>query len=187
MPSKREIEQSLGKALVQLAASSFEFAAILRGIFPQFVIQPVQAIDSGQIRPRAKLTFLPAAILEGSGVNCEGHGNDNLSVTLDLFQPPVHIAQLRRCLAARETHPGLSFKGIAAMLGISHMTVKRAFNYARLMQKAGASEPYREVRWAAKRRLAMATASSAALGSPFQGGGPLLQPREFLKDLRHTM
>jgi DNA invertase Pin-like site-specific DNA recombinase len=145
VPSKREIEQSLGKALVQLAASSFEFAAILRGIFPQFVIQPVQAIDSGQIRPRAKLSFRPAALLEGSGVNCEGHGNDNLSVTLDLFEPPAHIAQLPRCLAARETHRGLSFKGIAALLGIGHMTVKRAFNYARLMHEVGASEPYREV------------------------------------------
>lgn len=144
--SKRQIEQSLAQTLARLAGSSFEFAGVLRRIFPHFVVQPVQALDSGQIRPRARLTFRPAAMLETAGnggkeqLACEEH-----CVTLDLFDPPVHIAYLQRCLTAKDAHPEMSLKRIASFLGINHMTVKRAIDYARLMQRTDASEPYCEV------------------------------------------
>jgi hypothetical protein len=69
--SKRQVEQSLAQMLGQPAGSSFEIAGTLRRIFPQFVIQPVQALDSGQIRPRGRLTFRPVAILEAAGRESE--------------------------------------------------------------------------------------------------------------------
>ena len=144
--SKQQVEQSLAEILGQLAGNSFEIAGILRRIFPQFVIQPVQALDSGQIRPRGRLTFRPVAVLEAAGRKSEGRSADGeLSITIDLFDPPVHIVHLQRCLVAKEGHPKMSLKAIAALLGINHMTVKRAFDYARLMQRTGTSEPYREV------------------------------------------
>ena len=144
--SKRQVEQSLAEILGQLAANSFEIAGTLRRIFPQFVIQPVQALDSGQIRPRGRLTLRPAAVLEAAGRESKGQFADGeLCIVLDLFDPPVHIFHLQSCLAAKESHPNMSLKAIAVLLGVNHMTVKRAFDYARLMQRAGASEPYREV------------------------------------------
>ena len=159
--SKRQVEQSLAEILGQLAATSFEIAGTLRRIFPQFVIQPVQALDSGQIRPRGRLTFRPVAVLGAAGKKNEGQSADGeLSITIDLFDPPVHIAHLQRCLAAKEGHPKMSLKAIAALLGINHMTVKRAFDYARHMEGVGTSEPYREVhtapsaasRWRSRRK-----------------------------------
>jgi DNA invertase Pin-like site-specific DNA recombinase len=144
--SKLQVEQSLADMLHQLLGSSFEIAGILRRVFPQFVVRPVQALDSGQIRPRGRLTFRPNAILELAGRKNNDQSVDaEHCVMLDLFHPPVHIMHLGGCLAAKQDHPKLSLKGIAALLGINHMTVKRAFDYARLMQSVGMSEPYRDV------------------------------------------
>lgn len=145
--SRQAIEESLATVLGQLAGNSFEFAGVLRKIFPEFTVQPVEALDSGQVRPRARLLFQPAAILDVAGQRSAGgvSNMDALPVVLDLFDPPEHIAHLRRCLDARATHPDMSLKGIAVLLGLGRMTVKRAFDYAHLMQQAGAGEPYRQV------------------------------------------
>ena len=145
-PSKQQVAESLAESLYRLAGSSFEFAGVLRRVLPQFVIRPVQALDSGQIRPRVRLTFCPSGILDtAKSRTAELHAQENTSIILDLFEPPMHIAQLQPCLAAKAAHPELSLKGIAAILGINHMTVKRAFDYASLMQRTGTSELYREV------------------------------------------
>lgn len=144
-PSKGEVEQALPETLARLAGSSFEFAATLRKIFPQFLVQSVQALDSGQVRPRGKLIFRPAALAHAAGASDGTMTGEDLHVTLDLFDPPEHIAHLPQCLQAREAHPELSLKRIAILLGINHMTVKRAFDYAKRMRQTGASEPYREV------------------------------------------
>jgi len=55
------------------------------------------------------------------------------------------IRHLRHCLATSEENPKLSLKGIAALLQINHMVVKQAFDYARLMEAQGRSEPYLEL------------------------------------------
>ena len=57
----------------------------------------------------------------------------------------VGIRHLRQCLAAREENPKLSLKKIAAVIDINHMVVKRAFEYARLMEAPGTSELYLEL------------------------------------------
>jgi hypothetical protein len=69
-----------------------------------------------------------------------------VSVTLDLFQPPVHISNLPGCVAAKQVDPEASLDEIAAKLGLNRMTVKRALKYARLMAEAGLTDPYRELR-----------------------------------------
>jgi hypothetical protein len=55
--SCEDIAARLDKALVRMAATSFDFADLLRRLLPVFTIQPVQALDCPQVRPRAKLTL----------------------------------------------------------------------------------------------------------------------------------
>ena len=141
-PGKEVLRDKLRK----LAASSYAFADLLRRIFPEFVIHPVQALDSGLIRPRGKVTFRLRALAEAVG--CCGDRlkqTEDVQIVLDLFDPPQHILWLRPCLATKECHPDWSLKKIARILNINHMTVKRAFEYRRLMMAAAVDEPYRMV------------------------------------------
>ena len=103
----------------------------------------MQALDSGLVRPRARLRFAQAAIIASSGQPV--HIVASLPVTLDLFEPPLHIRHLPACLQARQEHAEWSLKTIAAMLGINHMIVKRAFDYGSMRgreRSPGPSPPH---------------------------------------------
>lgn len=138
--SRQEIEARLDEALRAVAQSSPEFADVMRSIFPVFVIQPIQALDSGQVRPRAWLVFRPAALLVADHA---AKTDGDIDVQLDLFREPEHVCQLQRCLAERAREPKPSLETIAKRLGLNRMTVKRALDVARRMQQAGCNEPYR--------------------------------------------
>ena len=145
-PSREKLQQNLDETLREMINTSCEFADLMRKMFPQFAIHPIQALDSGLVRPRANLTFRLSAL-----VNAEKTGQgestciDDVQVVLDLFEPPSPILHLPRCLAAKRDNPKLSLKKLAALLGINHMTIKRAFDYARLMEAQNMTEPYREL------------------------------------------
>jgi hypothetical protein len=66
-------------------------------------------------------------------------------VVLDLFESPVHIQHLRACVATKVANPRLSLKRIAVAVGTSYMTVKRAMDYSRRMEREGLTDPYREL------------------------------------------
>jgi hypothetical protein len=68
-----------------------------------------------------------------------------VEVVLDLFEPSLPIRYLKPCCQARQEHPAFSLKGLARIVGIGCMTVKRALDYARLMEQEGLTEPYREL------------------------------------------
>ena len=142
--SKEELAAQLDQAVTELARTSFAFGDLLRRIIPRFVIQPVQALDSGLVRPRAILTLRLSALSAPTTTTAavpENHGD--IEVTLDLFDPPVHIKHMAACLSEKAKTPRASLKKIAKALQINHMTVKRAFDYARRMQREGLQEPYR--------------------------------------------
>lgn len=145
--TRQDIQRELGPYLLSLAGQSLSFADVLRRVFPALVVHPVQLLDSGLVRPRARLTFLPQAIGSSIGRRPEApQGAEGVEVVLDLFEPSLPIRHLKPCCQARQEHPALSLKGIARLLGIGHMTVKRALDYARLMEQEGLAEPYRELR-----------------------------------------
>jgi hypothetical protein len=137
--SRQEVDARLNDALRAVAQSSYEFADLMRSIFPVFVIQPVQALDSGQVRPRTRLTFRPAVLL-GDDHAVEGTGD--IEFELDLFKAPEHLSQIPRCPAEKAREPKATLDTIAKRLGLNRMTVKRALDVARRMQQAGSSEPY---------------------------------------------
>jgi DNA invertase Pin-like site-specific DNA recombinase len=144
-PSKQDVERSLGERMGALAGESFEFAGHLRRIFPRFVVQPVQALDTPQIKPRGKLLFRPSAIVPG-GASADQHpATADQELAIDLFEPPLHLRWLTPCKAARQGSPRASLDRLAEALGIHRMTVKRAIDYLRRMEQAGTSDPYLEV------------------------------------------
>ena len=143
--SKEQIEPLLDESLNAVADSSFEFADLMRRIITEFVIQPVQALDPPMVRPRGKLTLR----LSGLNDDCAARSSDadDVHVVLDLFEAPKHIRYLDQIVAAKRREPKLSLKKLAALLpdAISYMAVKRALDYARLMESAGVTDPYREL------------------------------------------
>lgn len=137
--SQEDVAAALDQALMHLAETSLDFADVLRRLLPVFTIQPVQALDCPQVRPRAQLTLSLTAWSAGT------EAPSPVSVTLDLFDPPVHIKHLAACVQAKEANPKASLRTLAGMLGLNYMTVKRALNYARRMTEAGLANPYREL------------------------------------------
>lgn len=57
----------------------------------------------------------------------------------------VAIRAIPSCLQARQEFPKLSQRRIGAHLGINYMTVKRAFDYARIMEQLGTHDVYHEL------------------------------------------
>ena len=159
--------------LQALAATSFDFADVLRSVLPEFVIWPAQALDTAQVRPRAKFTLRLSAmaipvVVQGdeNPVPLDVHG------VLDLFEPPQHIRHMAECLAMKRSEPRLTLREIARRMGINYMTVKRSLDYARRMLREQLSEPYREVlteprqasRWRRRRKALAITAPSENCG-----------------------
>ncbi len=158
--SKEQIEPLLDESLNCVADSSFEFADLMRQVIIRFVIQPVQALDPPLVRPRGKLTFRLSGLNSDSAARSSDE--DDVQVELDLFEAPKHIRYLDQIVAAKRREPKLSLKKLAALLPdtISYMAVKRALDYARLMESAGVTDPYQELleppanasRWSRRRK-----------------------------------
>jgi hypothetical protein len=106
LESYREVESNLEVALREVAQHSYAFGDLMRQVIPAFVVQPVQALDSGQVRPRAKLTvrFSALAALNGEDA-AEGPHYGDLEVAVNLFDPPLHVRHVERCLEKRPLTP----------------------------------------------------------------------------------
>lgn len=135
--SKEDVAANLPRAFDRLARESFQFAKLLRRLIPEFTIIPVQALDNGFVRPRARLKLSLAAWCK------EGDPCFSATTEIDLFDPPLHITWMPRCVELKRANPSMGLRKIANELGINYITVKRALAYARLMEANGLTEPYR--------------------------------------------
>lgn len=162
--ARAEFGEGLDKAILELSRSSYEFCALMRRWIPEFVIYPVQAIDSGLVRPRARVTLrLSDAPRKLDVANTP---DSEVTTTLDLFAYPAHIEYLGACLAEKARNPNMTLKEIGAKLEISHMTVKRAFDLRRQMQELGVNDPYRELRAPPEKASRWKTRRSRSLSEP---------------------
>lgn len=133
-----QILAELPRVLVKLIDSSFEMAEVLKQLIVRCEVVPVQALDSGLVRARAKFVFRTlSACPDGTVVENEVEG------VVDLFEPAAHIRCLGAAVALRSQTPRPTLKQIAAQLGTSYMTVKRALAYQTLMDAEGLTNPYR--------------------------------------------
>ena len=150
-----EIDEKLDEIVGFLSRTSFGFASLLREVVSVFEIVPVQAIDSGLVRPRVRFTF----DVDRLRIDSDTHDPiPPVTGEIDLFIPPKHVKYLQECLDIRRDNPKLSLKKIAGLIcerlenqcpedelpdSISYMTVKRCFRLAKLMEAEGIVEPYR--------------------------------------------
>lgn len=134
------------QALIELGRISFAFSNLMKQVVPSFIIQPVQSLDSGLVRPRALIT-LDVGRLASS--ECGGLCRPLERFEVDLFDPPVHIQHLAAVVNCRREYEGRGEKGslskIAAELGIGRMTVKRALQYQKLIEASGCDGAYRPI------------------------------------------
>jgi hypothetical protein len=145
--TRADVDRHLEAALPQLARTSFAFGDLMRRILPEFSILPVQSLDSGLVRPRARFVLRLSGILDRpSPANEPREQAGDVTGTLDLFEPPAHIRGIAACVAAKQADPKASLDTIAALTGYNRMTVRRALLYAEQMAAEGLSVPYRELR-----------------------------------------
>ncbi len=138
-----EISENLEAFLLQLAGTSYEFADFMRKILPEFKIVPIQAIDSSQVHPRAKLLFDPWSLVPAAAES--DLVRSPISVTLDLFKPAVHLRHLPEIRQMLTDKRKVKNTEIAVSTGIHPMTVKRLKAVLRQMEDLGLAEPYREL------------------------------------------
>ena len=142
--SKQDVESRMGEVLWHMMNTSYEFNDVMRRFFPKFIIQPVQALDSGQVHPRGKLRF------QTDASSAEFPDGEWIEVVMDFFHPPVHIGLLPQIMEERskvdpKTGRVPSYKKIGDKVVTSYMTVKRALAYSRLMAAEGLKDPFREL------------------------------------------
>lgn len=130
----KRIDKEPLQVLRETAAASFEFADLMRTACPVFDIVPVQALDTPQIRPMARLSL---ELISDSGTT------HRIEVEERLFEPPLHIRHREQCFRLKQGFPRESLKKIAGRSGLNHMTVKRAIDYSRRMSEAETKCPYR--------------------------------------------
>lgn len=118
----------------------------MRRILPEFHILPVQALDSGQVRPCARFVLRLSGLQDRPSPTSDPAGRaGEVTGTLDLFEPPAHIRAIPAGVAAKQADPKSSLNQIAARTGYHRLTVRRALDYAQLMAAEGLSGPYREL------------------------------------------
>lgn len=134
-------DRSLAVQVTEVSLRSLEFADRMRHVLPEIRIQPVQALDTPLVRPRAVLRGVPILVPDS-----QPDTEETSLWTVDLFSPPRHIALIEPCRHWKRERPDFNYEEIGEQLGVSGMTVKRAFDYARRMDAAGLRDPYRELR-----------------------------------------
>ena len=148
LPATREQFQiEPRQALLELARTSFEFSDLIRKVVPHFVIQPIQALDTGQVHARAIFTLDPGAL-----VQCpeKDRGQSSIGVDVierDLFEPPIHIRNVTRVVELwkykLELDDKASLSVLAKELGTNRMTVQRALAYFKIMEQQQTPTLYR--------------------------------------------
>ena len=118
----------------------------MRRILPDFHILPVQALDSSQVRPRARFVLRLSGLQDRpSPANDPAGQAGDVTGTLDLFEPPAYIRAIPACVAAQQADPKSSLNKIAARTGYNRMRVRQALACAKQMAAVGLSGPYREL------------------------------------------
>lgn len=129
--SREDIEDQIDEVVIQLAKSSYDFAAFLRRALPNLVVVPVQALDTPQVRPRVVWT-LPAAV----------PGGEPIVITVDAFEPGLHITHALNCQSLKAERPELTLEQIGSRVDIGKQRVHQALQYAQLMAARGTIDPF---------------------------------------------
>jgi len=132
--TREQLASQLDAVVLELSRTSYAFGALMRRMFPDFWLHPIQALDTPQVRPRLKLT-MPPTVPE----------HEPRILVVDAFDAPRQILHARAASALSIQHSKKSTTEIAAMLGIDRKAYFLAKNYARLMEERGSTDPFIEL------------------------------------------
>jgi hypothetical protein len=139
--SSSDIGNHLEDVLLRMAETSFDFADLMGRLIPQFVIQPVQALDCGQVHPRGKLILRTDAWSSRNESEC----GQEFSIDIDMFEYPLHVRRLPEYVQLLTASPKMSLQAIANAFAVNKSTVELMAKYHRLMLEAGTTDPYRQL------------------------------------------
>lgn len=149
-PSPEEVQRQINMLLSQLEAPDLADWTELESLIGPIEVIPCQQVGSPKVVLRAKFALrlsylLPirvrAALAELYDTPIEQQF-EQVPMSVDLFEPALHVQHARACAALKQAEPRLSLKRIGAQLGLGHMTVKRCLAYARRLDAAGLIDPY---------------------------------------------
>ena len=132
--TRDDLAERLDQVVLHLARTSYNFRSLLRRTFPDFLVMPVQALDTHQVHPRVKLVVPPFE-----------EGKPATTIVVDAFDAPKQIRYAVECQRLKELHPDKTLAQIGQMLGVSKKVVCDALKFARLMVDRNATEPYIEL------------------------------------------
>lgn len=132
--TRDEIERELPAVLQHLAETSYPFSRCLRRLIPRLELVPAQALDTGQVRPRIRITW--PALVEGEEPEVS---------EIEAFTPPQHIRQALEYQRLRQAEPDMSLVEIGQRLGLDRAQRSRAQRYLELMEAAGSTSAYVEL------------------------------------------
>jgi hypothetical protein len=139
--SIEDAESRVAEVLRDSIGDSLDLADLLRTVFKRLTIVPVGDLTSPQVRPRALLELDFARVPESKSVDTLDI--KELSFSIDVFEPPVHVRLLDQVARLRSADPSLSNIELAKLLDVSDMSIKRTIAYSKAMRDAGSREPFR--------------------------------------------
>ncbi|WP_437194446.1 recombinase family protein [Planctomicrobium sp. SH527] len=137
IPTREAFAEKLVEGILATARDSYDFTDLMRDYVTEFVIQPIQALDSTQVFPRAKLTL---RIPPGKGEEAI-----EIRIVADCFTPSAPVQILDECRKAKADYPDWGCRRLSRVIPHSYMAIKRTLHYLKLMQQEGLTDPFREL------------------------------------------
>lgn len=133
--SREDVAANVQAAVLELAESSYEFAAVLRKAFPDLKLVPVVAVGTSQVRPRVRLRLPP-----DPDNQC-----DAVDLVVDAFEYSIPVRFAARCAQLKADNPSWTLTQLGNALGISKKSAHDTLRYSEVLKAAGVVDPFLEI------------------------------------------
>lgn len=139
IPPISELRDRARQVIAQLAFDNADFGRQMSLLAPNLAVFPYRLLDGGAVVLRVQATINLAPLAPPSAVLAL---SDMLArtITIDLFDPPQRVAFRERVVQLRRA--GRTERDVAAELGLTVTATQRAMSLHRMMEAAGATDPY---------------------------------------------
>ena len=142
IPTADQIREICDSTFLNLAVESREFGDVMREVVSDLFVLPYRLIDGGHIEPRCRFTLNLSCLDEIQMPNDVSQLQTSCHV--DLTKSPQRVEFMSRVTSLRRN--GMSFRNIAAELGITMPAAQYAAKLQRLMDSLAITDPWAPVR-----------------------------------------
>ena len=142
IPTADQIREICDSTFLNLAVESREFGDVMREVISDIFVLPYRLIDGGHIEPRCRFTLNLSCLDEIQMPNDVSQLQTSCHV--DLTKSPQRVEFMSRVTSLRRN--GMSFRNIAAELGITMPAAQYAAKLQRLMDSLAITDPWAPVR-----------------------------------------